>query len=289
MTLRAVGTEPPLADTDATSVLPMPLAASAGTPSAHDLRLFEPSAPNSAPNSASTGAHSVSATPVRFAPDGADGSAGPPPRRRRRGVLLGAAGAVVVVAVGAGYASGLFSYDSPSRDGALPDEVRASVPDPSADEVSAASETRAASSASASASSSPSASSSASASAGASASSSPSSSAASGSPSPSGSAEPTQSTTTTPADDAPQESGNDGPGPDGALTLHLGDQGPQVAELQQRLIKTHVYNGDVDGDYSRQVESSVRTFQWWRGIRSDEPGVYGPETRSRLEAETPEV
>ncbi|WP_051853832.1 hypothetical protein [Streptomyces sp. NRRL S-146] len=40
------------------------------------------------------------------------------------------------VVAAAGYASGLFSYESPSRDTALPDDIRASVPDaPSSSEA----------------------------------------------------------------------------------------------------------------------------------------------------------
>ncbi|UXI78552.1 peptidoglycan-binding protein, partial [Streptomyces vinaceusdrappus] len=126
MTLRAVGAgEPPVtgagaaaAAMEATSVLPTPLAPSTGAPSAHDLRLFETSATAAAPA-------------VTSVEPGTDGTDGRPPRKRRRGVLLSAAGAVVVVVGAAGFASGLFSYESPSRDGALPEEVRASVPDPS--------------------------------------------------------------------------------------------------------------------------------------------------------------
>ncbi|MGC9382672.1 peptidoglycan-binding protein [Streptomyces sp. MH13] len=276
MTLRAVGTEPPGAVTEATSVLPTPLAPSAGPPSAHDLRLFETSAAASTAPSAPAGSGA----------DDAYGTDGRPPRRRRRGVLLSAAGAVVVVVGAAGYASGLFSYESPSRDGALPEEVRASVPDPSVSAASTAPEPSATSARPASASPSPSAS--ASASAGASPSPSPSPSASSASPSPSRSAEPTGTTTTAPADSPAQESEEDGPDSDGGGTLHRGDQGPEVTELQQRMTQLYLYNGDLDGRYNRQLEDAVRNYQWSRGIRSDELGVYGQDTRRRLESETRE-
>ncbi|KKD02873.1 peptidoglycan-binding protein, partial [Streptomyces sp. WM6386] len=60
--------------------------------------------------------------------DDFDDEPGPRPRRT---VLLGAAGGLVAVIAAAGLASGLFSYDTPTRNGALPQEVRASVPDAS--------------------------------------------------------------------------------------------------------------------------------------------------------------
>ncbi len=133
MTLRAVGAEQPGATTETTSTLPTPLAPSAGAPSARDLRLFETSP-------GSSGAPFAPGEPVGA---GADSTGGRPPRGRRRSVLLSAAGAVVVVVGAAGYASGLFSTETPSRDGALPDEVRASVPAPSTSEASATPESSA--------------------------------------------------------------------------------------------------------------------------------------------------
>ncbi|MFD6190066.1 peptidoglycan-binding protein [Streptomyces sp. NPDC060275] len=259
------------APSEATSALPTPLAPSTGSPSAHDLRLFDASA---------------TAPLARVGPGTDSAGSGGRPRRRRKGVLLSAAGAVVVVVGAAGFASGLFSYDTPSRDGALPDEVRASVPDPSTSEASPSAEPSA-SSASPSPSASASASASASPSADASASSSPSPSASSASPTPSRSAEPTQSTSA-PADDAPQESEDDDRDPGGGPMLRRGDQGPEVVELQQRLKEKWMYWGDLDGDYNRQVEDAVRQYQWESGIRTDRLGVYGPETRRRLESETQE-
>ncbi|WP_238697266.1 peptidoglycan-binding domain-containing protein, partial [Streptomyces sp. E2N166] len=253
---------------------PTPLAPSAGAPSAHDLRLFETSAASSA---------------APFAPGGpgapgADGTGGRPPRKRRRSVLLSAAGAVVVVVGAAGYASGLFSYETPSRDGALPDEVRASVPAPSTSEASATPESSAPSAPETSASPSPSAS----ASPSATPSSSPSPSVSSASPTPSRSAEPTQSTTTAPADGPTPESEDEDRVPDGGGTLQRGDRGAEVVELQQRLAQLHLYTGDPNGNYNHQVEDAVRTYQWARGIRDDALGVYGQDTRRRLESETRE-
>ncbi|WP_432130452.1 peptidoglycan-binding domain-containing protein [Streptomyces tendae] len=266
------GAGSPAGDAEATSALPTPLAPSTGSPSAHDLRLFDASATAPLPR-VGPGAESAD-------------SGGRPPRRRRKGVLLSAAGAVVVVVGAAGFASGLFSYDTPSRDGALPEEVRASVPDPSTSEAppSAGPSTTAASptpsaSASPSESASPSAEPSSSAS--------PSPSASSASPTPSRSAEPTQSTSA-PAEEAPQESEEDDGDPGGGPTLRRGDQGPEVVELQQRLKEKWMYWGDLNGNYNRQVEDAVRQYQWESRIHTDGPGVYGPETRRRLESETRE-
>ncbi|NED01497.1 peptidoglycan-binding protein, partial [Streptomyces sp. SID6648] len=134
-----------------------------------------------------------------------------------------------------------------------------------------------------SASASPSPSASASASESASASASPSPSASSASPTPSRPAEPTQSTTA-PAVGAPSESEHqDDPG--GGPTLQRGDQGPEVVELQQRLAGMRMYRGDLNGNFNRQVEDAVRQYQWYRGIYTDGVGVYGPDTRRRLESE----
>ncbi|MFE1587927.1 peptidoglycan-binding protein [Streptomyces sp. NPDC058737] len=256
----------------ATSALPTPLAPSVDSPSAHDLRLFD----------TSTTAPLPRVTPGTEGARSADGD-GRPPRRRRKGVLLSAAGAVVVVVGAAGYAGGLFSYDTPSRDGAMPDEVRASVPDASTSETSPSAEPSA-SSASPTPSASASRSESASPSASASASASSSPSASSASPTPSRSAEPTQSTTA-PGAAASQESEDDEPAPDGGPTLQRGDQGPEVVELQQRLAAMEMYRGDLNGNFNRQVEDAVRQYQWYRGIYTDGVGVYGPDTRRRLESE----
>ncbi|MEU0475657.1 peptidoglycan-binding domain-containing protein [Streptomyces olivaceus] len=253
---------------------PTPLAPSAGSPDARDLRLFETSA--TAPLPAVTARTDETG-------GGSDGSR--KPRRRRRGVLLSAAGTVVVALGAAGFASGLFSYETPSRDRAAPDEVRAGVPDPSSTEATPDAEPSAPS-APPSASGSPGPSVSASASAGAPESPSPSASAPSTSSAPSRPADPSPTASPTPTGQASQESGDDGPDFYAGPELRRGDQGPEVVELQQRLVKAGVYAGDHDGRYDRRVEESVRTFQWWRGIHSDESGVYGRETRQRLESET---
>ena len=68
--------------------------------------------------------------------------------------------------------------------------------------------------------------------------------------------------------------------------LAEGDEGPQVAELQERLAQLHLYAGEPDGAYTRQVRDAVARYQWARGLTDDPPGEYGPETRRSLEGET---
>ncbi len=47
-----------------------------------------------------------------------------------------------------------------------------------------------------------------------------------------------------------------------------------------------LYNGPVDGDFNRAVANGVRIYQSYQAIQGDPPGVYGPNTRRVLEAET---
>jgi peptidoglycan hydrolase-like protein with peptidoglycan-binding domain len=82
----------------------------------------------------------------------------------------------------------------------------------------------------------------------------------------------------------------DAPGtdPDGAGTLREGDSGPAVSELQQRLLRIpDVYrDGATDGRYDAVLRAAVARFQLWYGIRGDESGVYGNDTRRDLESRT---
>ncbi|WP_406168449.1 peptidoglycan-binding protein [Streptomyces sp. NBC_00996] len=197
------------------------------------------------------------------------------PRHRRRTAVLGVAGAVVAVVAAAGIASGLFSYDTPVRDGALPEDVRASVP-----EVSSATASVAPSeSATASAPAAPAPSHSASPS--------PSASRSSASATPSPSATPTQTPTTASATGSVEPT-RDGSDERRVQTLQRGDRGPEVTELQLRLRQLSLYMGSDDGNYDNQVENVVRRYQWARGITDDEQGVYGAATRTSLESETTE-
>ncbi|MFJ2903326.1 peptidoglycan-binding protein [Streptomyces sp. NPDC087212] len=203
----------------------------------------------------------------------------PERRRRRRALLLSAGGAVITVAMAAALVSGVLSYESPSRDGVRADDVRARVPDTATHSPSTSPSvtptTPSAEPSATPARPSPTRSPSASASA-------PS---ASPTPSTSRSARPsgTPSSSSTPG--APNQ-GTASPGQSAAPVLEPGDDGDEVTELQLRLRQLNLYDDDIDGDYDTQVESSVRNYQWARGITTDELGVYGATTRARLESET---
>lgn len=236
----------------------MRLKALPSEPRAADVRLFHEGASESGPGTA----------------------AAPRPGRRRRNGVLAAAGVVVTLCAAAGFAGGLLSYDTPARDGALPEDVRASVPDvsPEAASVAPSASTSPTVSAPEAPASSPSASPSASASESSSASATPSTSA-------SATPEPTGPTATATATGSAADTGGQqglGPGP----TLQRGDNGPEVTELQLRMSQLRMYMGDADGHFDRHLEDTVRWYQWARGITADPSGVYGPATRASLESET---
>ncbi|KOG42582.1 peptidoglycan-binding domain-containing protein [Streptomyces resistomycificus] len=76
--------------------------------------------------------------------------------------------------------------------------------------------------------------------------------------------------------------------PDGPGTLREGAAGPDVTDLQQRLLKIpNVYDhGSTSGSYDATLTQAVARFQVWYGIRGDETGVYGDDTRLALESRT---
>jgi len=194
--------------------------------------------------------------------------------RRRRLVLVGA-GATAVVVAAAGFASGLFSYESPSRNSAAPDDIRASVPDASVDEPSPSKPE------------SPSASASTSASESSSASAAPSATESEASASPS---RTTETTSGTPSPEASTSTTEPPPTPSGnaePVILRRGDEGPEVTELQQRLKQLSLFVGDTDGNYNDRTETAVRNYQFTRGL-NDNRGTYDQQTRDRLESETSE-
>jgi hypothetical protein len=99
--------------------------------------------------------------------------------------------------------------------------------------------------------------------------------------------------TPTPAPSAPgsappTQQAEDAEDPDGPGTLREGDSGPEVTELQERLRKIpNVYdNGSTSGTYDATLTEAVARFQLWYGIRGDETGVYGNDTRLDLELRT---
>ncbi|SDD28168.1 peptidoglycan-binding domain-containing protein [Streptomyces prasinopilosus] len=70
--------------------------------------------------------------------------------------------------------------------------------------------------------------------------------------------------------------------------LGEGDSGPEVAELQERLLRVpDVYrDGTTSGRYDAALSAAVARFQLWYGVRGDETGVYGDDTRRALESRT---
>ncbi|MFH9238026.1 peptidoglycan-binding protein [Streptomyces anulatus] len=206
------------------------------------------------------------------------------PRRRRPFGALAVGAAVAAVVGTAAFAGGLFGGDD-STDEALP-EATTSAPDTEDEPAASVAPSPSASTApprTRSPSATPSA-------------------------SPSASASPTKSrepapTATTSASASPTASAS--PAPDGGAppaappgappagltggSLRPGDRGPEVAELQIRLrtVGEWLYSGPVDGSsYSDQVAYSVAVYQSYKAIQGDPTGVYGPNTRRALEAET---
>lgn len=66
------------------------------------------------------------------------------------------------------------------------------------------------------------------------------------------------------------------------LTLTRGDRGPQVADLQQRLLNAGYWVAAVDGTYGWTTQQAVMALQKVHGLARD--GVYGPNTRRVLES-----
>ncbi|WP_329233379.1 peptidoglycan-binding domain-containing protein [Streptomyces canus] len=194
-----------------------------------------------------------------------------PDRRRRRTVVVAGAGAAAAVLVTGGFVGGFFTYDGPARDGSVAGGVRAGVPESqpssSGPSVTASSPTATSTQPSRPPSSSP-------------------STEAGDSASPTDTATPTgiPSSAAATATAAPGPTASSGRPP----VLSLGDQGPEVVELQLRLRQVGMYDGDADGDFDQQVQSAVRTYQVTRFVLQDESGVYGKTTRASLESETSE-
>ncbi|MER7563902.1 peptidoglycan-binding domain-containing protein [Streptomyces sp. NPDC097941] len=97
-----------------------------------------------------------------------------------------------------------------------------------------------------------------------------------------------QPTSTTAAAPTPTPTASGAADPDGPGTLRQGDSGPEVTDLQERLRHIpNVYdNGSTDGTYDPTLTAAVARFQLWYGIRGDEDGVYGDDTRRDLESRT---
>ena len=71
------------------------------------------------------------------------------------------------------------------------------------------------------------------------------------------------------------------PTPTEGDTLHAGDQGPYVKQVQQRLSSLGYWNGTADGVYGGLTSQAVMALQKAAGLGRD--GVFGPSTRRALE------
>ncbi|MFJ6181040.1 peptidoglycan-binding protein [Streptomyces sp. NPDC092295] len=69
-------------------------------------------------------------------------------------------------------------------------------------------------------------------------------------------------------------------------SLGPGDSGPEVVRLQRRLAEIRLFHGDPDGRYDDRVAGAVTLYQSYKRIDGDPRGVYGPDTRRALEADT---
>ncbi|WP_235530656.1 L,D-transpeptidase family protein [Phycicoccus sp. Root563] len=67
-------------------------------------------------------------------------------------------------------------------------------------------------------------------------------------------------------------------------TLHVGDSGPYVKSVQQRLSSLGYWNGTADGEFGLLTSQAVMALQKAAGLGRD--GVYGPSTRKALQAGT---
>lgn len=76
--------------------------------------------------------------------------------------------------------------------------------------------------------------------------------------------------------------------PDGPGTLRQGDSGPEVTDLRRRLLRIPdvFHDGSATGPADARLAAAVARFQLWYGIRGDETGVYGVDTRRDLESRT---
>ncbi|WP_327281943.1 MULTISPECIES: peptidoglycan-binding domain-containing protein [unclassified Streptomyces] len=78
----------------------------------------------------------------------------------------------------------------------------------------------------------------------------------------------------------PPPSASAGPPSAPSGTLRMGDRGPEVSALQQRLQGQGFTYVSVTGVYDSQTKRGVAQLQRDRDIKGDQPGVYGPATQA---------
>ncbi|MFE5534884.1 peptidoglycan-binding protein [Streptomyces sp. NPDC056492] len=79
---------------------------------------------------------------------------------------------------------------------------------------------------------------------------------------------------------APPSGPSGGASPGASGTLRMGDSGPEVRALQERLRGQGFTYVSVTGAYDSQTKRGVAQLQRDRDIKGDQPGVYGPATRT---------
>jgi hypothetical protein len=89
-------------------------------------------------------------------------------------------------------------------------------------------------------------------------------------------------TTVAPTTTAPAAPSTTAPGPP---AHRIGDRGPEVAVMQQRLRELGFWLPGADGSFGELTEQAVLAFQKHAGLSRD--GVAGPATLAALEAATP--
>ncbi|WP_170970422.1 peptidoglycan-binding protein [Streptomyces zhaozhouensis] len=111
--------------------------------------------------------------------------------------------------------------------------------------------------------------------------------------------EPTPTPPTAPVPDEPEEPDDPedpedpddpdpgDPEPDPSGSLKEGDEGPEVVELQERMLELRwVYRGTAHGSYDAPTREAVARLQSAYAVTDDPKGVYGPHTRELLESLT---
>lgn len=67
-------------------------------------------------------------------------------------------------------------------------------------------------------------------------------------------------------------------------TLERGSEGPEVADLQERLIELRFKPGEVDGVFGVLTESAVKMFQV--SVDEEADGIVGQVTQEKLDQAT---
>ncbi len=69
-------------------------------------------------------------------------------------------------------------------------------------------------------------------------------------------------------------------------TIQVGDDGPEVRQMQEKLAEYGYYTGEIDGRFGNQTRRAVEAFQYQHGLSAD--GIAGRRTLTVL-YESPEI